>query len=116
MSGFSRGRSDYLALGEWNLACSMCGRKRKSSELVKNWQGQMRCPEHNEARHPQDFVRGVTDDMSVPYSQPETDIFIQYCTPNGMTGIAGYAVAGCAIADYVSPLLDPTADFFEGPD
>ncbi len=116
MSGFQRGQADYLELGSWNTACSMCGRKRKAHEVVKNWQGMWRCPEHNEVRHPQDFVRGVPDDQSVPFAQPEADVFAQFCTPNGVTGIAAYAISGCAIADYVSPLFDPNADFFEGPD
>lgn len=66
---------DYLALGEWNIACSMCGRKRKSSELVKNWQGMWRCPEHNDERHPQDFVRAVPDVQTVPYAQIPTNTF-----------------------------------------
>lgn len=107
MSGFSRGRADFYASGEWNVACSMCGRKRKSSEVVKNWQGDWRCPEHNEERHPQDFVRAVPDDMSVPFAQPESETFAAFCTPNGTTAIANFAVADCAIADYISPMFDP---------
>ena len=71
-----RGRADYFKPGEWNVACSMCGRKRKSSEVVRNWQGLYRCPEHNEPRQPQDFARGVKDVMTVPFAQPETDLFV----------------------------------------
>lgn len=70
MAGPTRGPADYLALGDWNAQCSMCGRKRKASELVKNWQGQYRCPEHNEPRHPQDFVKGVADNPMPPWVQP----------------------------------------------
>ena len=54
----------------------MCGRKRKAAELVRNWQGLYRCPEHNEPRQPQDFARGVPDKMGVPWAQPETDIYV----------------------------------------
>jgi hypothetical protein len=92
-----RGRADYLELGDWNAACSMCGRKRKASQMVKNWQGMYRCPEHNEARQPQDFVRGLADIQTVPWSQPETDIDIQICTPNGLSAIPAYALPGCMI-------------------
>lgn len=63
------GRADYLEEGSWNARCSMCNAKRKASELVKNWQGQWRCPEHNEPRHPQDFVRGVPDIQMAPWVQ-----------------------------------------------
>jgi hypothetical protein len=71
-----RGRADYFAPGDWNVACSMCGRKRKASSLVRNWQGLYRCLEHNEPRQPQDFARGVKDIMTVPFAQPETNLFV----------------------------------------
>ena len=64
------GRADYLLLGDWNAVCEMCGRKRKASMLVKNWQGGWRCPEHNEPRQPQDFVRATPDTQTPPWAQP----------------------------------------------
>ena len=76
MGGPIKGRADYYKFGDFNGACSMCGRKRKAAELVKNWQGLYRCPEHNEPRQPQDFARGVPDKMGVPWAQPETDIYV----------------------------------------
>jgi hypothetical protein len=54
----------------------MCGRKRKASELVKNWQGAYRCPEHNEPRHPQDFAKGIQEHPEVAWSQAPSDVFI----------------------------------------
>jgi hypothetical protein len=84
----------------------MCGRKRKASELVKNWQGQYRCPEHNEPRQPQDFVKGVVDIQTVPWEQPQTDIDIMFCTINGRSARAGLAVSGCMIAG--NPLVTET--------
>jgi len=47
----------------------MCFAKRKADELVKNWQGQYRCKEHDEPRHPQDFLKAIPDNPSVPYVQ-----------------------------------------------
>ena len=91
--------TDYFKPGDWNALCSMCGAKRKASQLVKNWQGQWRCPEHNEPRQPQDFVRSVPDNQSVPWSQAPANKTAWYganCV--SMTSIAKYAVAGCAIA------------------
>lgn len=78
MSGQVKGRADYLLLGDWNAACSMCGRKRKASQLVRNWQGLYRCPSHNEPRQPQDFVRNVKDVMTVPWAQPEQNTFTEF--------------------------------------
>lgn len=92
-----KGRADYLELGSWNVACSMCGRKRKAGEVVRNWQGQWRCPEHNEPRQPQDFVRATQDIQTPPFVQPETDIDIPICTLNEISAIPFYAVPGCMI-------------------
>lgn len=96
MGDMVRGRADYLDVGNWNAACSICGAKRKASMLVKNWQGQWRCPEHNEPRQPQDFVRGIPDIQMPPWVQLETDIDLQVCTFNGSSAIPGYAIPGCS--------------------
>src|ERR1700674_748906 len=89
------GRADFLRLGDWNARCSICGAKRKASELVQNWMGQYRCPEHNEPRQPQDFVRGVQDVQTVPWVQRPGDIDVQVCTFNGSSAIPSYAIPGC---------------------
>lgn len=91
------GPADYYSDGDWNITCSLCGRKLKASRSVKNWQGYYRCPEHNEPRHPQDFVRGVKDVQTVPFSQPPTDNDLAICDYNGISALAGYAVATCMI-------------------
>ena len=65
-----RGPRTYLKLGDWNTVCYQCGFKRKASELVRNWQGYRVCPEHNEPRQPQDFVRAVPDIQAPPWTQP----------------------------------------------
>ena len=71
------GRADYLELGDWNAVCYECGRKRKASTLVRHWQGYYVCPEHNEPRQPQDFVRSVPDNQTPPWAQPmPADIFV----------------------------------------
>jgi len=108
VSGPIKGRADYLKLGDWNAACSMCGRKRKAGELIKNWQGLYRCPEHNEPRHPQDFVRAIKDDQSIPWSQPQTDIDILICTLNGQSALPEVAIPDCSIPD--NPYYDPSMD------
>lgn len=102
------GDADYFALGDWNSNCSMCGRKRKASEMVRNWQGMYRCPEHDEPRHPQDFVRGVPDVQTPPWTQEAGISYVGVCSPNNTTGIIGWGVIGCFIVGYTSPLFDPT--------
>jgi hypothetical protein len=100
MGGPTKGRSDHVVLGDWNVACSMCGRKRKSSQMVRNWQGMWRCPEHNEPRQPQDFVRNVPDVQSVPFAQPETDFDVPtVCEINKHSAISNYALPGCIYPD-----------------
>lgn len=111
MSGPTKGRADHYGPGDWNVACSMCGRKRKASQMVRNWQGMWRCPEHNEPRQPQDFVRAVPDVQSVPFAQPETDIDILLCSFNGGSSIPHYAIPGCMIPGrFVILPLEPPPD------
>jgi hypothetical protein len=97
MARWVRGRADFWAEGDFNAACSECGRKRKASKMVKNWQGQWRCPEHNEPRQPQDFVRGVQDIQTTPWVQMQRDIDVQVCTYNGLSAIPGVGIPGCSI-------------------
>jgi hypothetical protein len=93
----AKGRADFYLEGDYNAACSMCGRKRKASTMVKNWQGYWRCPEHNEPRQSQDFVRAVADTTAPPWTQLEEDIDLQVCTYNGISAIPGLALPGCMI-------------------
>ena len=89
------GRADYFELGGWNAACYRCGSKRKASELKRQWQGYYVCPEHWEPRHPQDFVKGVPDVQSVPFSQPDEWVAIPSCTLTDAQAIPGLAIPGC---------------------
>ena len=68
--------TDHFEPGDWNATCSMCGRTRKASDLVKNWQGAYRCPKHNEPRQPQDFAKGITEHPEVPWAQDPVDVFV----------------------------------------
>jgi hypothetical protein len=92
-----KGRASFYAPGDWNAVCSMCGFKRKASELVKNWQGYYRCREHDEPRQPQDFVRGEQDIQTVPWAQPPTKKFIVFCSFKDISSTPGLAMPGCEI-------------------
>lgn len=88
------GKADHLELGDYNAVCYQCGRKFKASELRKHWQGYYVCEKHWEARHPQDFVRGVQDVQTPPWVQPmPADVFVvatpATLPPEGSTGFKG---------------------------
>lgn len=64
-------------LGDWLVVCDRCKFKRYASQVTKTWDGLIVCkpevkPGCFEHRHPQDFVRGVKDDQSVPFTRPRT--------------------------------------------
>ena len=65
------GRADYWLPRGWNMLCQVCGFKYKNEEMKLRWDGVWCCPEDWELRQPQDFVRGVRDPMTVPYTAPE---------------------------------------------
>ena len=71
--------------------------------MKRHWQGYYVCPEHWEVRQPQDFVRGIQDIQTPPWTQPmPADQFTYVCTPEGQTAIAGVAIAGCMTAGRVT--------------
>ena len=111
----AKGPADYYAKGTYNAICSICGVKMKANEMVRNWQGLWRCPDCNEPRQPQDFVRGIQDVITPPWSQPPEDIDIQICTYNGISAIPGVGLPGCMIPgravwdpSFFPPLGGPT--------
>ena len=64
------GSRDYLKLGDWNAICDLCGFKYKASELRKRWDGFMVCQKDWEPRPPQEYIKGIKEDFSVPFSRP----------------------------------------------
>ena len=76
------GHADYYKSGTWNGICDRCGSKFKFSDLKLEWDGLYVCTANGcfENRQPQDYVKGVRDDMSVPVSRPDTTIFTDAIT------------------------------------
>lgn len=63
--------------GDHNLICDYSGQKIKRSQARRTWDGFIVKSEFWEARHPQDFVRGVPDNPGVVDSRPEAaDVFL----------------------------------------
>ena len=71
------GHADYLRNGTYNGICDRCGSKFKFSDLKLEWDGLYVCTANGcfENRQPQDYVKGVRDDMAVPVSRPDTTIY-----------------------------------------
>lgn len=98
------GRADYYAEGEWNANCDLCGKKRKSSMLRKNWQGFMVCyPEHWWPREAQDFVGKPPAESSPDWTRPPSDRSVLVCTPNGQSAVPGQSIPGCVSPGYLHP-------------
>lgn len=68
--------TNYFVLGEFNAVCFECGAKKKSGQLVRHWKGYYVCPQHNEPRHPQDYVAAPRPPSTPPYTQPPSDLFV----------------------------------------
>jgi hypothetical protein len=91
--------------GTWRAICDRCGFEFPSDQLIKDWQGLMVCHADYETRHPQDFVRGVPDNTTPPWTRPEPpDTFIvvnyretdtSYCTSISSAAVADYGAADC---------------------
>jgi hypothetical protein len=74
------GHADYYRSGTYNGICDRCGSKFKFSDLKLEWDGLYVCTANGcwEPRQPQDYVKGVRDDMSVPVSRPDQPpVYIQ---------------------------------------
>ena len=61
----------YFKPGSWIVECFLCGRMFKGEELRRTWDGKFVCQQDYEAKHPQLSVRGVKDQIRVPFSSPE---------------------------------------------
>lgn len=76
--------------GDWLGICDRCGFKYKASQLARTWDNLYVCRECWEPRHVQDFLRGIPDDQSVPWTRPEgpdtSATFVNIGSINPMTG------------------------------
>ena len=88
----------YKKGGFWAI-CDVCGFKYRASQMRERWDGLMVCPDDWNPRQPQDFVKGVPEDTTTPWSRTRVpDTFISgTCTLAGRSCIPAYAVPGCSI-------------------
>jgi hypothetical protein len=111
-----QGKADYYRSGQWNFYCDLCGAKTKASDSMLTWNGLRVCKHHKEVRNPQDFLRGVRDDPSTPWTRPEKvpETFLHYCTLQGRNAIPGFAIPGCAIPAFVNLAFLPSVEMWAG--
>lgn len=115
------GRADYWLPGGWNMVCQVCGFKYKNTEMKLRWDNVWCCPEDWEVRQPQDFVRGVKDQMAIPYSNPEPpnvfDSFPPIPTPTGeiVVGTPVLYINGILTAAYTIVLPQGQVSFTAPP-
>ena len=68
----ARGKNDIFKPGDWNIIDDLTGFKEKASRTVKRWDGIRVKREYTEERHPVDFLRGIPDNMGVPFARVRT--------------------------------------------
>lgn len=88
--------NNYYKSGCWNVICQVCGRKYKSDQIKKRWDGLLVCEEDYENRNILDFMRMPSDIQSVPYQNPEpADVFTFFCYIDNRIGGADIYTADC---------------------
>ncbi len=94
---------NYYKSGVWNIICEVCGKKCKSDEVRKRWDGLIVCHSDFDIRHPLDFIRPYPPERPVPFIRDEpADTFAPYiCYLEFSQGIADKGQADCARADIV---------------
>lgn len=69
---------DGYRAGDWLAVCDRCGRELYASQLFREWTGLRVCRPCFDYRHPQDFVRGVPDKQTPPWTRPlPADVFVE---------------------------------------
>jgi hypothetical protein len=87
----------WYKFGSWNQFCQRCGKKTKAENITREWTGLLVCNVCLEERQPQDFVRGVPDDQSVPFTTSEpVDTFVVSPPPGFSTLVSGTLTAPLA--------------------
>ena len=89
--------------GDWNYVCQRCGFVIYGSEARREWTGLNVCDKCYDPRHPQDYVRGMRDDQTVPFANPPgTPHFLDPNEVNYTLGVEVLADDGVG-----SPVLSP---------
>lgn len=84
--------------GTWAAQCDVCGFRFPSNKLKKRWDGAITCDKDWETRHPQTMIK-LRGETAVPeFTRKNAVAFAVQCFIEGISGYAGFAVAGCMVA------------------
>ena len=98
----AKGPKDFFRLGDWNARCDQCYLKCKASEMFLRWDNCRVCYRCIEIRNPQDFVKGIPDVQSPPWTRPTPPPTFA----SGGTGATGSSDGGALGNDqYDQPML-----------
>lgn len=64
---------DHWESGNYWMICDVCGFKYRRSEMMQRWDNAWVCGDDWEPRHPQEFLRGKNEQISVPIARPEPE-------------------------------------------
>ena len=110
---------DYLRLGDYHALCDRCKKKYYASELRDDGQypGLKVCKSCYDPKHPQEFLKGQKEDISVPWSRPDPEYDTNVTTVDGETlstlgcatpnSIPGIAIPGCAVPGWSKGYTNP---------
>lgn len=59
--------------GQWNVVCDRTGFRLPNTVCQFQWNNLLVWDRVWEARQPQDYLRGLPDNQSVPYARPQTE-------------------------------------------
>ena len=95
--------SNYYKAGSWNVHCMRCGFKRKAEDIRKEWTGLLVCSDTCwEPRHPQDFLRGVEDKQSVPFTNKDPVVFVDVTYGPGDAEFDAFVLNNLPVMDRVT--------------
>ncbi len=104
-SGLSLGRENFFRMGDWRAVCDQCGMVCHASQMFLRWDNARTCWHCIEIRNPQDFLKGIADNQSPPWTRPmPPPIFVSGVAPTATqvvgganTMINGYMINGVMI-------------------
>ena len=67
-----KGKADYLAIGDYNAICDVCGVKYKASQLQLRWDGMRVCKRDYEDKHPLLFIHPIQEEGTIAWTRPNT--------------------------------------------
>jgi hypothetical protein len=98
VNGLKLGPHNYFVLGDWRFTCDECGDWPHASVASKRWDNAMVCPKCWEIRNPQDFIRGIPDRPTPPWTRPVPPA--TFLNGNGSSGTSGgSAIVGDPLGD-----------------